>query len=64
MSNKPNEKDDSQMISEGDSAFLEDSSTGTHPKRKRSLEELLEGVSPENIHGEVDWGLPVGREVF
>jgi antitoxin component of MazEF toxin-antitoxin module len=52
------------MISEGDSAFLEDSSTGTHPKRKRSLEELLEGVSPENIHGEVDWGLPVGQEVF
>jgi hypothetical protein len=27
-----------------------------------SLEEMLELVTPENRHGEVDWGPPVGRE--
>jgi antitoxin MazE len=27
-----------------------------------TLEELLEGVTPENIHGETDWGEAVGRE--
>lgn len=29
-----------------------------------ALEELLAGVTPENIHGEVDWGEPVGNEVW
>lgn len=27
-----------------------------------TLEELLEGVTPELIHGELDWGSPVGNE--
>lgn len=32
-------------------------------RRKRyTLEELLSRVTPENLHGEVDTGLPVGRE--
>ena len=26
-----------------------------------TLEELLEGVTPENLHGEFDWGLPSAR---
>ena len=29
----------------------------------RSLEEILAEVTPENLHGETDWGPPVGREV-
>jgi antitoxin MazE len=28
-----------------------------------SLEELLAEVTPENLHGETDWGLAVGNEV-
>ncbi len=28
------------------------------------LQTLLAGVVPENRHGEVDWGQPVGREVW
>ncbi len=28
------------------------------------LEELLAQITPENIHGEVDWGVPVGQEVW
>ena len=27
-----------------------------------TLEELLAQVTPENLHGETDWGPPVGRE--
>ncbi len=29
-----------------------------------SLNELLAGMTPENRHDEVDFGAPVGREVF
>ncbi len=34
------------------------------PVRERdySLDELLAGVTDENIHGEVDMGVPVGKE--
>ncbi len=31
---------------------------------EETLEELLEGVSESNLHGEVDTGAPVGREVW
>ena len=31
---------------------------------KYSLKELLDKVTPENIHPEVDWGPPVGKERF
>ena len=34
------------------------------PRRKYTLAELLEGVTPENVHAEVDFGRPVGKEVW
>ena len=33
-------------------------------KHEYTLEELLEGVTEENLHGEIDWGKPVGKEVW
>jgi len=33
-------------------------------KREYTLEELLEQITPENLHGETDWGPPVGREAW
>ncbi len=33
-------------------------------KKKLSLDDLLEGVTPENIHQEVDWGSSVGKEIW
>ena len=33
-------------------------------KKKYSLDELLEGVTPELIGGEYDWGTPIGKEVW
>lgn len=29
-----------------------------------SLEELLAGITPDNIHGETNWGPAVGNEVW
>jgi antitoxin MazE len=33
-------------------------------KQEYALEELLEQITPENIHGETDWGPAVGREAW
>jgi antitoxin MazE len=33
-------------------------------KRKYDLDELLAGVKPTNLHGETDFGGPVGKEVW
>jgi antitoxin MazE len=29
-----------------------------------TLEELVAQITPENVHGETDWGGPVGKEVW
>jgi antitoxin MazE len=37
------------------------------PKRRRrgyTLEQLVAGISPENRHSELEWGPPVGNEVW
>ena len=28
------------------------------------LDELVSQITPENVHGETDWGPPVGKEVW
>lgn len=33
-------------------------------KREYKLSELLARVKPENLHGETDWGPPVGNEAW
>jgi len=33
-------------------------------KPKYTLEELLDGVTEENLHGEIDFGKPVGKELW
>jgi antitoxin MazE len=32
--------------------------------RRYTLDELVAGITPENRHPEVDWGPPVGDEVW
>ena len=32
--------------------------------RKLTLESLVAGITPENQHKELDWGPPVGKEVW
>lgn len=36
----------------------------TKKKNKYSLEELLSNISPGNLHGEIDFGSPVGKEII
>lgn len=31
---------------------------------EQTLARLLEGITPENMHGEVDMGAPVGKEIL
>ena len=33
-------------------------------RKKYRLVELLDGITPESIEGEYDWGEPVGKEVW
>jgi antitoxin MazE len=33
-------------------------------RRRYSLGELIEGITPENYHSEVEWGRPVGNEAW
>jgi antitoxin MazE len=33
-------------------------------KRASDLNEMLEQVTPETLHGEIDFGEPVGREIW
>jgi antitoxin MazE len=33
-------------------------------KQEYTLDELLAQIKPENIHGETDWGSPVGGETW
>ena len=31
--------------------------------RRYSLDELIEGITPDNVHSEIQWGTPCGREM-
>ena len=34
------------------------------PRKEYTLSELLKGITPENLHEEVDFGRPVGKEAW
>ena len=38
--------------------------TPVKTKPKITLDDLLKGVTSENVHGEVEWGPPVGKEIW
>ncbi|HUD07438.1 MAG TPA: AbrB/MazE/SpoVT family DNA-binding domain-containing protein [Candidatus Saccharimonadales bacterium] len=48
-----------QIISNGVVATIQ-------PKKHKTinLDELVAAITPDNIHKEVDWGRPVGKEVW
>lgn len=54
-------------VQEGDTLYLSvrNGSIIARPaKKKATLKELVAKVSPENVHGEVDWGKPRGKEAW
>jgi antitoxin MazE len=58
---------DALQISEGDEVELmvEDGRLTVRPVTpKLTLESLVAQITPENCHKELDWGKPVGNEVW
>lgn len=33
-------------------------------RKRYSLDELIQGITPDNIHGEIDSGIAVGNEIW
>ena len=53
-------EDDKVEMREESGRLVIEKKNAKHP----TLEELLAGVTPENIHPETDWGPPVGKEIW
>jgi antitoxin MazE len=54
-------------IREGDelNVHVESGRISLEPSRpRRSLDQLVAAISPGNIHHEIDWGRPVGKEIW
>ena len=55
------------QVTEGDAVVLKVGSSGLTVKavpKKLNLDDLLAGVTPENLHPATPWGSDVGREVL
>ncbi len=52
----------------GDAVDLEVEGPGAvklqKPEKKPTLKELIDGITPENVHGETSWEEPRGNEVW
>ncbi len=48
-----------QIFSDGNIATIK-------PKKRKkvSLDKLVAAITPDNLHKEVNWGKPVGREIW
>jgi antitoxin MazE len=54
-------------VQEGDPVMLKVGASGLTVKaipKRLKLDDLLDKVSPENLHEATDWGADVGREVL
>jgi antitoxin MazE len=59
---------DEAHIREGDNLMVEAEAQGTVAlklvEKPITLDDLLAGITPENLHREQDWGLAGGNEVW
>jgi antitoxin MazE len=56
---------DEAQLSEGDKLLLETAAPGNviiRAVERPTLDQLLERITEENLHKEIDWGKPVGNE--
>lgn len=51
-----------KKLHQSDAQLLKTSDSTAKPKY--TLEELCAGITPENIQREIDWGPPVGKEIW
>ena len=50
---------DVQITADGTTATLK-----PNKLHKLTLDDMLDKVTPENVHGEIDWGEPAGKEIW
>lgn len=59
---------DAAKLTEGDTVTLEVGSEGSVTVKSveppTTVEELIAGITPENLHNEQPWGEPVGAELW
>jgi len=56
---------DSARLREGEAVELKSLRKGEILiRRRKSLDQLVEAITPENCHGATDWGTPVGKEIW
>ncbi len=58
---------DEARLAEGDKLVLQVESPGNVAIKaieRPTLDQLLERITPENLHKEIDWGKPVGNEAW
>lgn len=58
---------DEARLAEGDRLVLEVESPGTVAIKaieRPTLDQLLNQITPENLHKEINWGKPVGNEAW
>jgi antitoxin MazE len=58
---------DEACLAEGDKIVLEVESPGKVAIKavdRPTLKELVARITPENVHEEINWGKPVGREAW
>lgn len=59
---------DSQSLKEGSRVLVTETKTGIAievvKKRRRTLDDMLKGITKDNLHEEFDWGKPVGKEIW
>jgi antitoxin MazE len=64
----PREIVEAARLEEGDPLSLsvgKDGAVALRPaRRKYRLEDLVSRIEPKNRHGEIDWGKPVGKELW
>jgi len=46
------------------SALKKDATLVEPARKKLKLKRLLASISPKNVHAEVDWGKPKGKEAW
>lgn len=63
----PKEMAEHLTIEQGSDVELQKTDDGIKvvpKKQKPTLEEMMAQITPENQHDEIDWGKPVGKEVW
>ena len=59
---------DRQSLKEGSRVVVTETKTGIvieiAKKKRRTLDDMLKGITKEKLHAEIDWGSPVGNEIW